>query len=284
MTRVFATFLILALAAAAEEPALPAGLGDAKPATEEPALPAGLGNDSSSSAGPALPPGLGGAAEEPALPSGLDTPAAPSEETAKPPAFSRLPLHGFLDLRGGLRLQEDPAQSKSGPLGEGRLQLETEHAWNRATLEITADFIGDGILEQADFDLRQARLTWTVTDRLDLRAGRQVLTWGTGDMLFINDLFPKDWQSFFSGRDVEYLKAPSDALKLGWYDDAVNIEFVYTPQFSHDRFITGERITYWQPLYGRFAGESMQVDYNAPQRLVLGRRIRGARLSPLRRL
>ncbi len=59
--------------------------------------------------------------------------------------------------------------------------------------------------------------------------GRQILTWGTGDLVFINDLFPKDWVSFFIGRDVEYLKAPSDALKVSAFSSWANLDLVYTP-------------------------------------------------------
>jgi hypothetical protein len=39
------------------------------------------------------------------------------------------------------------------------------------------------------------------------------------DLIFINDLFPKDWESFFIGRDTEYLKAPSDAAKISLFGD-----------------------------------------------------------------
>ena len=63
-------------------------------------------------------------------------------------------------------------------------------------------------------DPREAWLSTQPLDFLDLKAGRQVVTWGTGDLLFINDLFPKDWQSFILGRDEEYLKAPSDTVKV----------------------------------------------------------------------
>ena len=34
----------------------------------------------------------------------------------------------------------------------------------------------------------------------DVKIGQQVLTWGTGDYVFLNDLFPKDYPSFFAGR------------------------------------------------------------------------------------
>ena len=50
-----------------------------------------------------------------------------------------------------------------------------------------------------------------------------------GDLLFINDLFPKDWVSFFVGRDDEYLKAPSDSLKASFFNELFNLDFVYTP-------------------------------------------------------
>ncbi len=253
----------------AEAPPLPPGL--ATPEAAEPALPPGLGD---APAEPALPPGLGGVPTEPALPPGLEaTPAqTPAESAPLKPGIEEaegarrfpLELHGFWDARAGIRTQDDPAQSKSSSLVESRLQLSTQKEWDRAVFEFTGDLVVDGLMSEVYGDLRQARLTWSVTDSIDLRVGRQVLTWGTGDLLFINDLFPKDWNAFFIGRDVEYLKAPSDALKLGWYNDALNVEFVYTPRFAPDRFITGDRISFWNPLFDRHDGYSRDVNFNAP--------------------
>jgi hypothetical protein len=101
---------------------------------------------------------------------------------------------------------------------------------------------------------------------MDMKVGRQVLTWGTGDMLFINDLFPKDWQSFFIGRDVEYLKAPSDAAKISLFSDLANIDIVYTPQFDSDEFIRGERLSYWNSTMSSLAGENAVKHTNKPDR------------------
>ena len=47
---------------------------------------------------------------------------------------------------------------------------------------------GDGFL-----DLREANFILTPASLMDVKAGRQILTWGTGNLIFINDLFPKDW-------------------------------------------------------------------------------------------
>ncbi len=232
-------------------------------ASQEPALPPGLDEPD----GPALPPGLD-EPDVPALPPGLGDEVAADGETQadeREGLVDRLPweLHGFWEVRGGLRTQNDRAQPRDATLGEVRLQLETEKAWQSAVLEFTGDAYFDGVLEEAEFDLRRLRLTWSPLDTLDVRLGRQVLTWGTGDLLFINDLFPKDWQSFFIGRDVEYLKAPSDAVKIGWYPEWGNVEFVYTPQFEPDRYITGERISYFHPMFG-LSGRRNRAHTNPP--------------------
>ena len=50
-----------------------------------------------------------------------------------------------------------------------------------------------------------------------MRAGRQIITWGLGDLIFINDVFPKDYEAFFSGRPMEYMKKGVDGVKIGYY-------------------------------------------------------------------
>ena len=81
-----------------------------------------------------------------------------------------------------------------------------------------------------------------------MSAGRQVLTWGTGDLLFLNDLFPKDFVSFFIGRDDEFLKAPSNSLKFSSFARAANLDLVWTPIFASDRYITGERLSFYNAM------------------------------------
>ncbi|MBI1321111.1 MAG: hypothetical protein GC168_19475 [Candidatus Hydrogenedens sp.] len=192
-----------------------------------------------------------------------DSQASSEVETSERPA-SRLKLHGFWDNRSGFRIRDDAVQSKTATLGESRLQLDARVDGDRASFEFIGDLIYDAAFDRVEDDIRFLRLTWPVTDSLDLRIGRQVLTWGVGDLLFINDLFPKDWVAFLSGRDVEYLKAPSDSLRVGWYNDAVNVELVYTPRFAPDRFPTGDRFSYYSPLAGGLAGADDPVRYHAP--------------------
>ena len=178
-----------------------------------------------------------------------------------PVASAPLPfeLHGFLEGRGGLRTQDDPQESKTATLGETRFQLHLSQALDWAKVRVKSDFLYDGVVGGADVDLREVNALFTPFEFMDLKVGRQILTWGTGDYIFINDLFPKDYNSFFIGRDDEYLKAPSDAVKGSLYARIFNIDFVYTPQFDPDRFVDGERLSYFNPQLGRLAGEDAKI-------------------------
>ena len=195
-------------------------------------------------------------AEEPLLPMGLgnNTEKFSTEEDS----YSwkeNLPfeLNGFTETRIGKRLHDDETQ-KNTSIGEARLHLEANKDWDNLTANITGDLLYDPVLSRhsndlnsADgwIDLRTANITFSPTDFSDVKLGRQITTWGTGDLIFINDLFSKDWNSFFIGRDDEYLKAPTDAVKVALFGDVANLDIVYTPKFNSDRFIDGYRLSYY---------------------------------------
>jgi len=152
-------------------------------------------------------------------------------------------FYGFTDIRSNLNLDSKSPQPNNYTYSEYKLQLESAHYFGLSETRFKGDFMYDIYLKRFRFDLREANIWLPTWSWLDLKIGRQILTWGKGDLLFINDLFPKDWQSFFIGREIEYLKAPSDALKLNINTKAVQINFVYTPQFDPDRYLTGERVS-----------------------------------------
>lgn len=190
-------------------------------------------------------------------------------------ADSGVDVHGFADLRMGTRLRNDPHERDTS-LAEGRLQFDLSRMGDLATLQLRADLLYDEVAENHDIDLeegrgwldlREANVLFTPFEIMDVKVGRQILTWGTGDLLFVNDLFPKDWQSFFSGRDVEYLKAPSDALFVSLFPDLVNVDIAYVPRFDADRYISGERISYWNSLLGRRAGTDAIASVDRPDGL-----------------
>ena len=219
---------------------------------------------------PPLPAGLG--ADSPPLPAGLGTDVAETVTEATAPTASQVDISGFWENAAGTRTQNDPYERQTSLL-ESRLQLSVERPGDTLSLKLTGDFLYDAVAESHEvdletgegfFDLREAWLFYRPADRVDIKAGRQTLTWGTGDLLFINDLFPKDFRSFFIGRDDEYLKAPSDALKLSLFFDAASLDLVYTPRFDPNRYIDGSRISYYNPVTGSITGRDNTLDASVP--------------------
>ncbi len=127
-------------------------------------------------------------------------------------------------------------------LGEERLRLDLT-GWTdavEAEARIKLDGIHDAVADDLEIDLREAYLDYTAGD-FDFRFGRQITTWGVGDLLFINDVFPKDWVSFFSGRPLEYLKTGVDGLRARYSSDVVNAELLAIPRFEPDILPTSKR-------------------------------------------
>lgn len=180
---------------------------------------------------------------------------------------------GFLDARFGLRTQNDAEANEDLILGELRLQLEHERELGPAYLAVTADLLYDRVGHTHDIhlergagwlDLREASLLFTPVIWSDVKVGRQVLTWGTGDLLFINDLFSKDWNAFFVGRDEECMKAPSDALRLSLFHDLASLDLVYTPRFDANRFPDNRRLSFWNPIMSQRVGEDASSRFERP--------------------
>jgi len=161
-------------------------------------------------------------------------------------------LHGFFEGALGARTDSDSALSDDDlTLADLRARLESETYLSNTRLSGKVDLYldgADGGSNGVQFNLREAVAEFTLTDNIDIWVGHQVLTWGTGDLLFLNDLFAKDWVSFFSGRDDEYLKAPSTSVKWSVYGEKANLDLVWTPVFTSDEFIEGERFSYFSPL------------------------------------
>ncbi|MDJ0911347.1 MAG: hypothetical protein QNI99_19340 [Woeseiaceae bacterium] len=163
---------------------------------------------------------------------------------------------GFVEAGLGFRVTDDPLIDDSGTLEELRWRIETSHETDAFTIDLKGDLGYDGIEDDIIADVRNLTLAFSLGSNTDVRVGRQVQTWGTGDLVFLNDLFPKDFVSFFSGRDDEYLKAPGNAVRITHYTSLVNIDFVWTPEFEPDVYLDGERFSFFSPV----AGQSIAPD------------------------
>jgi hypothetical protein len=177
-------------------------------------------------------------------------------------AFSGRPLtaqdsgniefHGFvLGNYSGRTTGVRPSSAKAGDflLAEERVRVDVR-AWSNsvdASARVKADFFHDAVDDELDIDLREAYADYT-TGRFDFRLGRQIATWGVGDLLFINDVFPKDWTSFFSGRPLEYLKVGVDGFRMRYSSDLVNGELMMIPFYTPDNLPAPDRFLLFDPF------------------------------------
>ena len=170
--------------------------------------------------------------------------AVTAQESEKEPWYSNVlpPIHGFIEYGHGFRTQSDDRQKHGTIYHETRLQLEFSKRFDAFDFQFKNDITYDAWKGEAVYDLRETYITAYPLDWVDVKAGRQILTWGTGDFLFVNDLFPKDWQSFFIGRDDEYLKAPSDALRIIFYPEMFKQNF--TVDFCMDALFPARPLRY----------------------------------------
>jgi len=178
------------------------------------------------------------------------------------PARAELSIDGFLQALYGGRLNNNNPTATEQTASETRLQLRTEHYGDNSEFFARLDFVYDGAdSAQYDWELREGYLKFRLGNNLDFKVGRQVLTWGTGDLIFINDVFAKDYLSFFVGRDDQYLKAPQNALRAEYYNLPGDLSVVWTPRFEPNRLPTGSRLSYYHPFAGGIVGTGLGSEY-----------------------
>ncbi len=173
---------------------------------------------------------------------------------------------GFLEGAFGSRIDSDNLVDRRNTLAEIRARVEREWQPGKTTISLKGDAGYDAVLSELNLDLRELTASFSVADSIDMKVGRQVLTWGTGDLVFLNDLFPKDFESFFAGRDDEYLKAPGNAVRITRYADSVNADFAWSPVFDSDIYLDGERFSFFSPLAGSNVAPRPRLDAIEPDK------------------
>lgn len=182
-------------------------------------------------------------------------------------------INGFLENDLGLKLGHDNTKRDEFNLFEQRLQLKTKlyPSWNTlledwmTAVDAKADFTVDEYFNgRTDAQWRLLNVSLSPVNWLDIKAGRQVFTWGTGDYLFINDLFPKDYVSFYIGRDDEYLKKPSDGIKASLYSNFTNMDIIVIPEFEPNTLFNGQRVSFFDSFQGGIAGINSQRTLSTP--------------------
>ena len=159
-----------------------------------------------------------------------------SADDIKLPGDWRGSIHGFGLVNYSVRpdLEASPQGDGLGEYGfllaDQRVQLKLEAHSPKGAVSLLAkpEFFYDAVDEEFGADLREGYLDFS-HKAWDMRVGRQILTWGVGDLVFINDVFPKDYVAFFSGRPIEYLKLGVDAAAVNVQSEALSAEWVVIP-------------------------------------------------------
>jgi len=173
----------------------------------------------------------------------------------KNPLFAQeFELHGFVQTNFSLRIADaGKARTPDGSnlpdylLGDERAQLEITRFGDNANLLGRVDLYYDAIDKRTNLDVREAYIDLT-QGKFDIRTGRQIITWGVGDLVFINDVFPKDWVAFLSGQPLQYLKFGSDAINVNFFPGFASLQVIAIPFYQADKLPRGERLLAFDPV------------------------------------
>jgi hypothetical protein len=84
----------------------------------------------------------------------------------------------------------------------------------------------DTAISNGRIQLREGFVDWTPNKAVSARLGRQIMTWGVSDYLYANDLFPKNYDAFFTGGGFDRMKEPVDGGKLTIASAGPDVELV----------------------------------------------------------
>jgi hypothetical protein len=174
-------------------------------------------------------------------------------------ARAELLLSGFLQQNTAFNTAAANPDGRHYKWLEERAQLKLDASGGAWRALVKGDVAYDHLGRSGESELREGYVDYAAGN-WDLRVGRQVITWGLGDLVFVNDVFPKDHEALFAGRPLEYLKRGVDALKLGVYPGFASFELVAAPSFRESRVPDSRRFHVFDPMPGVTNRETVMPD------------------------
>ncbi|MBI3042793.1 MAG: hypothetical protein HYY78_08200 [Betaproteobacteria bacterium] len=165
---------------------------------------------------------------------------------APPGTSAEVTLSGFLQQNTASNTVTANPDGRNYKWLEERAQLKLDATGDAWRVLLKGEVAYDHLGRQDEGELREGYVDYAARS-WDLRAGRQVITWGLGDLVFVNDVFPKDHEALFAGRPLEYLKRGVDALKLGAYPGFASFELVLA-RFRESRTPDAQRFWLFDPM------------------------------------
>lgn len=149
----------------------------------------------------------------------------------------RVNVKGFVDTYHAVRSEQpnDWMSSRTRVRGEVTIEKGNTGAY------VSANLIHNAILkDRSGFQLREAYAYYS-DDHWDVRAGRQIITWGVADALRLTDIIsPMDYTEFLA-QDYDDIRIPVGALRLRYSREKWCFEAVAIPVSSFFELPTDDK-------------------------------------------
>ena len=155
-----------------------------------------------------------------------------------------LQLNGFVDSYHALQLGS-PYKVMSS---RTRLRLEMRANYGEASLFSSVNLAYNSLIkEQSGAFLREAYFDYA-GKYLEVKAGRQIVTWGVADGLRITDLIsPMDYTEFMAN-DYDDIRVPVNAINLKYPGESFSAELVFVPVPEYFVMPSGEDNPWSMPV------------------------------------
>ena len=152
----------------------------------------------------------------------------PRSATAQDEDSLQVGIKGFVDTYHALRTEQPNNWMSSRSRVRGELTIEKGHAG----AFVSANLIHNAILSnRTGFQLREVYAYYS-DNHWDVRAGRQIITWGVADALRLTDIIsPMDYTEFLA-QDYDDIRMPVGGLRVRYSREQWSMEAVAIPVSS----------------------------------------------------
>lgn len=149
----------------------------------------------------------------------------------------RVNVKGFVDTYHAVRSEQPNNWMSSRTRVRGEVTIEK----GNTGAYVSANLIHNAILkDRSGFQLREAYAYYS-DDHWDVRAGRQIITWGVADALRLTDIIsPMDYTEFLA-QDYDDIRIPVGALRLRYSREKWCFEAVAIPVSSFFELPTDDK-------------------------------------------
>jgi len=135
---------------------------------------------------------------------------------------------GFFDTYGSIGFD-----SSSGPqVLRSDLKTNLEFFFKKGSIFFSTKFIRYSIIDQSfELQLKEAYLSFSLSENVEVRAGRQIFSWGNSERIIVSDIIsPMDLREYIT-MDYYEMKMGIDSFLLSLFRKNVKFDLIWSPFF-----------------------------------------------------